>query len=172
MSADPVSSQLSTDEEIVYADKNLRRWVLILAIALAVIALCVLKFTQGYVRDIVALAEDNPQEMLRKSIVLANVGVISFSAGILAVFGYFLWLGIRIIKASQYPVPGMKVIRDTKILRGGKAKLRAGIAIALATGILIAGCAVAFFGSKLLAGLTEKAHEKSQTRNIVSHPSQ
>jgi hypothetical protein len=170
MSVDPVVSELSTDEEIVYADKNLRRWVLILAIVLALIALCVFKFTQGYVRDIVTLAEDNPQEMLRKSIVLANIAVISFSAGILAVFGYFLWLGIKIIKANQYPVPGMRVIRDTKILRGERARSRAGMAIALATGILIAGCAVAFFGSELLAGLTEKAHEKGQARNIVTHP--
>ncbi len=50
--------------------------------------------------------------------------------------GYFASLGRRIARSGQYPPPGMKVIKDTKVLRGADAARIQGLLMAL-TGVLV-----------------------------------
>jgi hypothetical protein len=50
--------------------------------------------------------------------------------------GYFALLGVRIGRSGQYPPPGMKVITDTKILRGSAAARMRGWLMAMA-GLLV-----------------------------------
>lgn len=158
----------SEDEAIIHADKKLRRWMLILVIVLAAAGWLLLRLIHDYVSALEAIAENDLQGALTESIALAKVGAAFFVAGTLLVSGYFLWLGIRIFKADQYPLPGMRVIRDKKIVTGNRAKARAGVAVALAMVILIAGSLVILRGSRILSGLDQKTLKKKQR---VDYPS-
>jgi hypothetical protein len=60
----------------------------------------------------------------------------------------WLWLhGVRIGRAGRYPAPGSKVIRDTPVLHGDAARLRATALKVLAVflGLLSAGTLIAVY---------------------------
>jgi len=149
------------NEEIVHGDKNLRRCMILLVIILTIVGGWIIVLSFNYLDDIRSLAKEDLNEAARKLIVFTYFYAAGFVALIVITFGHLLWLGIRIIKSGQFPPPGMKVIRDTKNVRGIKAKLLGGIAIVLAVAILINGSIVIVFGNKLISNFAEKTHKKA-----------
>ena len=150
------------NEEIIHADKGLRRRSAFLTIVLVAVGLWILKLSKDYLSDLATLVENDPKEVLSKLTVLAYFWAAFFAAGFLATTGYLLWLGIRIINIGRFPLPGMRVLRDTRIVRGRKARLRALVAIAAALALFVAGSAVLVTGGKVMSGLVEKTLEKSE----------
>jgi len=154
------------NEEVVRGDKNLRRRMIFLVIIFTIVGGWIIILTSNYLDDIRHLAKEDLNEAVSKLIVLIYFYAVGFVASIIITFGYLLWLGIRIIKAGRFPPPGMKVIRDTKIIRGIKAKLLGGAVIILAMVFLIAGSIVIVLGNKLISNFAEKAHKKA---NCLTH---
>lgn len=53
------------------------------------------------------------------------VGAIAFVFSPLFVFGYYAWqIGMKVIRAKRFPPPGMKVIKDTVVVKGRQAVSR------------------------------------------------
>jgi hypothetical protein len=50
--------------------------------------------------------------------------MIVIGAGLVPFAAYFALLAARIIRSGQFPYPGMKVWRDTRIVRSTKARVR------------------------------------------------
>lgn len=71
------------------------------------------------------------------------VGAIAFVFSPLFGFGYYSWqTGVRVIRAKRFPPPGMKVIKDTVVVKGRKAVSR-GRALQVC-GVILWGTAIAF----------------------------
>ena len=63
----------------------------------------------------------------------------AFACGAWAAVGaYLAWLGVRVLTFNQWPLPGTKVFRRTRIHRGRSAKLRA-LGVLAAAVIFVAG---------------------------------
>ncbi len=150
------------NEEIIHADKGLRRRSAFLTIVLVAVGVWILKLSQNYLSDLVTLAENDPKEAVSKLTVFVYFWAAFFATDSLATIGYFLWVGIRIINAARFPPPGMRLLSDTKIVRGREARLRALVAIAAALALFVAGSAVLVTGGKVMSGLVEKTLEKSE----------
>ena len=150
------------NEEIIHADKGLRRRSLFLTIVLVAVGLWILKLSQNYLSDLVTLVENDPKEVLSKLTVLGYFWAAFFAAGFLATIGYLLRLRIRIINIGRFPLPGTRVLRDTRIVRGREARFRALVAIAAALALFVVGSAVLVTGGKVMSGLIEKTLEKSE----------
>ena len=57
----------------------------------------------------------------------------------------YLWrLGQRVVRARQFPPPGLRVVRDTPLLAGERAVRRGRLLQALATTLGVAGLLLAF----------------------------
>ena len=71
------------------------------------------------------------------------VGAIAFVFSPLFVFGYYAWqIGVRVIRAKRFPPPGMKVIKDTVVVKGRQAVSRGrGLKVC---GVILWGTAIAF----------------------------
>lgn len=113
-----------------------RRIALILLIVLSVSALVTfgLEHYQSRLRDwIVSDPEALPQRV--KAVLL--VFAVFLLAPLLALGVCFWSLGHRVLHAREFPPPGLRVIRDTAVVTGERAKFRGRLLkmLALASGI-------------------------------------
>jgi hypothetical protein len=65
---------------------------------------------------------------------IALLSVIPLSIGL-----FFLKQGLKILKAESFPPPGTKVLRDTPIIKGEKARWRGKVLIVVLIIILVCG---------------------------------
>jgi hypothetical protein len=155
-------------EEIIYADKDLRRRALILTLGLAVFGWWGIELTQSYLHRLEILSETDPYEAARKIIPFVYAWMALSVAAVVAMSTYFFWLGVKVATTDQYPYPGMRVLRDTRIVRGGRARLRAAIALILAAVIVLAGCWAVVFGTRLASSINEEIQGKGPPPQALS----
>jgi hypothetical protein len=128
------------DEQIVLADKRLKRRVFWLSALMIVGGAVGMASFYHQFQSILDLADRDIEAAARKALSLAKF--FSWLSG-LSLVGIGLWfgrLGWKIYLWDQYPPPGWKVLRDTKLRTGRRARRVANAAIVacaifLATGI-------------------------------------
>jgi len=131
-------------DEWLRADPGMRRraivFLAVLAIAAVVAFLALEQWLAGLQASDPALAIGTMRHVLRWTFAAMTASLVLFAA--------YLWLlGRRILVAEQYPPPGMKVVRDTLVVRGEPARRRGRMAQGLAIVLLIAAVAVVVFMS-------------------------
>ncbi|HHE39271.1 MAG TPA: hypothetical protein ENL20_11965 [Candidatus Cloacimonetes bacterium] len=113
------------DEQIIVkADKNYRKKILLIAFTLIVIGFFLLRYFQALLNRLSTLAEESPGLAIKKA---ENSLKIIFFVMFLLSLGlcfYLYRLGTSILKSEQFPPPGIKVIKDTKLETGRKARSR------------------------------------------------
>ncbi len=141
--------------EIIRVDKDLRRWLIFALVALAIGGLLTLKLTQDYLRGLELLSQDDPKQAIDRLIVFIYFFGIAFAAGALATSAYLAWAGLRVLSQQQFPPRGAWVIRDTRVVRGEKARVRGYALCAGALIALVAGVPVFMIGNEIVSTLTE-----------------
>ena len=123
--------------EIQSADPASRRKLLVWLSLFLLVMLLSQNVIQWFTRW---LAED--PERVREYFVYI-VGAIALAFSPLFAFGYYAWqMGMAVIRAKRFPPPGMKVIKDTPVVKGRKAIYR-GRALQVC-GVILWGTAIAF----------------------------
>jgi membrane protein implicated in regulation of membrane protease activity len=110
------------NQDIVPADKNLRKKFFIF-LGLSVIAvLIIVPYFNEYLEEIKQVFKENPEVAFKKSMFVLKA-TLSFVSLLLVMTGiYLIVLARRTLKSGQYPPPGMRVIRDTRLRTGTQAK--------------------------------------------------
>ncbi len=128
------------DQDMVRADKSLRRKLILFLILFTIVVIVIEPTLNRYIEQIKETSKKDPELAFKKSMVALKVslGLVSFLLLMTGV--YFITLARRTFKSGQYPPPGMRVIRDTRLRTGTQAK-RAGISlIALSCILIIFAC--------------------------------
>ena len=126
---------------ILEADPAYRRKMVLALIVLAVLGGAALILTKSVLDGIEALAAVDPDAAIQKIKGLI-VGIIAVNAVLSSVFGlWFVLLAVRVFRSGQFPPPGMKVVRDTPIRTGKKAKV---------AGAALSGAAVLVLSTNLI----------------------
>jgi hypothetical protein len=127
--------------EIQKADPEARRRAILMVVfGEAIGALLIAGF--GYFRGSLHewLVSDSAETAFRGRLVICAAAVLL--AAPLIAFALYLWLlGAKVVRAQQYPPPGLRVIRDTPVISGPGAVTR-GQAIQVVAVCLGAGAAV------------------------------
>jgi len=151
------------NREIVPADKNLRNRTIILAIVLAVVGLAVLYLLRGRLEAIKKLASEDlssaVDQVLRLTTIVAWVAGPSFVG-----LGVWLWwIARRINRGGRFPPLGMKVVRDTPVRTGDRAKALARLARVVALVCLVWGTiGIWLFYSRAAEMLRQAAQQQQQ----------
>ena len=120
-------------EQIVKADPKARQLVLaFLLIGLLVGAFLVAWLLPFFKNYLTALPPVEALETIRVVLVILFLGVAP--AGI-----YIFWIGGKVAKTKCFPPPGMKVIRDTRIVTGPKAVTRGAVLMIMAVVVILLG---------------------------------
>ena len=124
------------DQGVVQADKELRKKFILFLILFTIVVILIEPTLNRCIEQIKETSEKDPELAFKKSMVALKVslGLVSFLLLMTGV--YFIALARRTFKSGQYPPPGMRVIRDTRLRTGIQAK-RAGISLIALSCILI-----------------------------------
>ncbi len=130
-------------DEIIPADKGLRKKTIILVIGIVLAAMILGPYVSGYLADLRQEGVERPELANPKMITLMK-WVLGSAALLITLTGaYLLVIAFRALKAGRYPPPGMKVIKDTQVKTGRQAKIMAyllifnSVAITLLVGLVI-----------------------------------
>jgi hypothetical protein len=129
------------NQDIIPADKNLRKKFFIFLGVSVIAVLIIVPYFNGYLEHIKQISERNPELAFKKSIFILKVSLGLVSILLLMTGVYLIILARNTLKSGQYPPPGMRVIRETRLRTGTQAKM-AGISLIILSCILIL---VAFF---------------------------
>jgi hypothetical protein len=110
-------------DQVIPGDPVLRRRAVTLLLAAAVIGALVLTIVSGHLRQVSSVAI--LQRWLWGTVALASGGGVAFGA-------YLAWLARQVLLAGQFPPPGRRVIRDTRLRRGRAARRIAWLAMGAA----------------------------------------
>ncbi len=139
--------------EIVLADKKLRVWAILAAVVLVVAGFAAIGVLQGQLRVIEQQPEENlqaaKQKMIRLTATVAWIGGLGFVG-----MGAWFWrLGRRIHRAGRFPPPGMKVIKDTPVRAGAKARTLARLAQVAALFCTVVGTGAMWYLYQMAAAI-------------------
>ena len=107
---------------VVPADKNLRKKFIIFLGLTMIAVLLIVPYFNDYIEQIKQISKENPELAFKKSMFMLKLtlGIVSFLLLMTGV--YFIILARRTFKSGQYPPPGMRMIRETKLRNGTQAK--------------------------------------------------
>ena len=109
-------------QDIVPADKEFRkRFIVFLILILIVFSVTILS-VKSYLDQMGELRRENLGLAGKKAVLLLKWWMGLGSLPILGLAVYQIILARRILQSGRFPPPGMKMIRDTKIQTGAKAK--------------------------------------------------
>jgi len=130
--------------DIRRADPNARRKVvLILFVGACVGAVLIVAF-ERYRMPLADWVLADPRASAQRARLVLVVLAILLLAPLLA-FAAYLWsLGERVVRAEEFPPPGLRVIRDTLVITGERAVSRGRLLKAFALGCSIASAVLGF----------------------------
>ncbi len=129
------------NQDVVPADKELRKKIIIFIVLVTIVVIVTEPYIKGYLDQIEQLSQKDPQLAFKKSMFILKVALGFVSLLLLSMGVYFVLLARKTLRSGQYPPPGMRVIRDTRLRTGAQAK-RVAISFIVISSILIL---IAFF---------------------------
>ena len=113
------------DEGIIRPDKNYRKRVFSLYVVLVLIGVVfmgwVLPWSKAYTEQ---LDPENALRTMKFTLVVVFLSIIPIAI-------YILTLGRKMVKHERFPPPGMKVLRETLVIKGARARLRGRVLVVL-----------------------------------------
>jgi len=129
------------DTDLIPADKALRKKFVIFLVIIVLTSVTLEPHLKAYMDQINQLSKEDPALALKKTMLLLKWSLRVVSLALLVMGVYLILLARRTLRSGQYPPPGMRVIRDTRLRTGNQAKRAAVSLITLASFLIV----VAFF---------------------------
>lgn len=124
------------NQGIVPADKGLRKKIVLFLVFVTIVFIIIEPYFEGYLDQIDQQSQKDPEFAFRELMFVFKLSMGVVSLLLLTMGFYLLLLARRISKSGRYPPPGIKVIRDTRVRTGDKAKSITMLTI-VSSGILI-----------------------------------
>ena len=141
--------------DVAKADPGARRRAICIIIVVALIGAVLIEGLERYLPQVGEWARADPSGA-RSRFLFSSFAFLS--AAPCVAFAVYLWfLGARIIRARQFPPPGLRVLRDTAILTGEAALFRGRLLRAFAVGFVIAAVLLALMLLRLASTITGQA---------------
>ncbi|MDZ7620116.1 MAG: hypothetical protein U1E05_24195 [Patescibacteria group bacterium] len=125
--------------EIVPADPRQRKLAVFLTLGIVVGGVVALWWLHRRLDGIDHLVEENLPAAADKALSLVVKTLMVLGGSLVSMGLYLFWLGTRINRAGQFPPPGMKVIRNTTVRTGPRARLLANLALVSSLLAVLAG---------------------------------
>ena len=126
--------------QILIADKRLRRKVLGLAIVLSGLGLAAIYALEQFLQDIQELAKESPEEALEQFSAFLSVFLAVASLSLILASGWVAHFSLKALHTEQFPPPGTRVILDTRVIHGVQARRKAFLGLIFAA--MLATCSV------------------------------
>jgi uncharacterized membrane protein SpoIIM required for sporulation len=129
------------DADLIPADKVLRKKVILFLLIAVLTALVLEPHLKAYMDQMSRLSKEDSNLALEKTMLLLTWSLRVVFVALVGMGVYLILLARRTLRSDQYPPPGMRVIRETRLRKGTQAKRAALSLIVLASLLMV----VAFF---------------------------
>jgi hypothetical protein len=133
----------SRDGEIARVDPEARRRAFWWLCSFAVLGCACIFVTNDRLSEIEELARRDPEAARQQARVALGLLPVINTAALLPVTVYFGILSARVFRSGRYPPPKVWLIRDTRVVRGPRAR-RIGVVAAVLSGLFLAAAIVPF----------------------------
>jgi hypothetical protein len=155
------------NQDIVPADKNLRKKFFIFLGLSVITVLIIVPYFNEYLEQIRQVFKENPEVAFKKSMFVLKA-TLSFVSLLLVMTGiYLMVLARRTLRSGQYPPPGMRVIRDTRLRTGNQVKKVALSLIVLSCMLIILAFFFLYFPWAFEKTIGQKKHGKMKLNGKV-----
>ncbi len=147
-----------TVNQVLIADKKLRRGALGLVIALGVLGLAAIYMLEQFLQGIQELTKESPEEALERfgAFLRAFLAVVSIS--LILISGWVARFSLKALHAKQFPPPRTRVIRDTRVIYGAQARRKATLGLVLAAILAVCGVLLPWQGWSVYRVLGASSH--------------
>jgi hypothetical protein len=150
-------------DDVLKADRGLRNRLLFFLIVFSAAGAAVIFGFERYLEQVMASAEDHPEQAIREVFQLLQLSSLMGGAG-LVVFGlYYGRFSMKVVSTGRFPPPGTKVIRDTRVQTGKAASLRGWAGIAVSGALILLGFAVPWVPDLVIRPMIQAAEQGEQT---------
>lgn len=130
--------------KIIRADKSYRKKLIIIYLIVAIIGTVIVEWILPWAKEYILRLE--PQTALNVIKIILPLMFLS----IVPIALYLLTFGRKVLKYGCLPPPGVKVIKDTKVVEGQNAKFRGRIVVAISLILIFLGLFGAIYTSYML----------------------
>lgn len=123
-------------DEIQKADPRARMTAVAVILVLGGAGAGLIVATHSYLAGLAALAESQPEVAIARGTFVFKLVGLSGGLVLLVVAAYVANFAARVRRAERFPPPGVRVVRDTRIIEGPRARRRGdgGLLLAVALG--------------------------------------
>ena len=125
------------DTQVVRADPDLGRTLATLAGASTLAVIAVGELVRSYFEGLEELTATDPAAAVDAAATAVRMGMATIAATMAAASLLLARAAARIASSGRYPAPGSRVLRDTPVVFGRRARYRA-VALALAAAAILA----------------------------------
>jgi len=129
------------DTDLIPADKALREKVILFLVIVVLASLVLEPHFKAYMDQMSQLSKEDPDLAFEKTMLLLKWSLRTVFVALVGMGAYLILLARRTLRSNQYPPPGMRVIRETRLRTGNQGK-RAALSLIVLASLLIV---VAFF---------------------------
>jgi hypothetical protein len=152
------------DVDIIRADPLLRRRLLLVLLGVVGVGAAAIQYAPGALHEIFRVARESPAEAERQArilmfVLLGPIALLSLVAGIDVVRTAF-----RALEARCFPPPGTRVLRDTPVIRGSRARLIGAVALTLGLALVCAAATLSWLGYRVAAELRQGCPRRAAQR--------
>ncbi len=139
--------------KIIRADRTLKT-VTLIGVALALlIGVIAFGYTESFLRDIKALGQESPSQAAARVGLVLKVLTIGAAVVPVAVGASLTRVAALTWRSSEFPPPGTRVLRDTRVTTGPNSRRWAMFAFSLAVILLLGGIVVPLMTWNLVESL-------------------
>ena len=128
--------------KIIPADRTLRTVTLIGVAVVLLVGVITLVYTESFLRDMKALAQESPSQAAAKVGLVLKVLAIGAAVIPVAVGAYLTRVAVLTWWRSEFPPPGTRVLRDTTVTTGPTSRRWALFALLVAVILVLGGIVV------------------------------
>jgi heme/copper-type cytochrome/quinol oxidase subunit 3 len=112
-------------EELIRADNSLRKKTIVLLVIFVLGLMLLSPYLNNRLAAWRQAAADNPETALARYSALFQwlLGITALLVSAASL--YLMVVAVRVLKTEQYPPPGLKVLRDTRLQTGRRARITA-----------------------------------------------
>lgn len=125
------------DKDFIPADKVFRKKVILFLLVVILAAIVLEPHFKAYMHRVSQLSKNDPELALEKTMLLLKWSLRLVFVSLLGMGGYLILLARRTFRSGQYPPPGMRVMRDTRLRKGNQANRAAVSLIVLASFLIV-----------------------------------
>ena len=151
-------------QQIDKADRQIRKRMILLVVVEILLGLVLILWFYTYLETLLTIGAEAPETAMNKVLNLLGIVLTIVAISLIGFSFYILKVAFMVFRSSRFPPPGMRVIKDTRVVEGRKARFRAVLFLLISALMIAASALMPYFYIKI-----RNTFQISDSVEVASH---